>query len=261
MKLDSSIAAIVTGGASGLGEATARRLAASGVKVALFDMNAERGVKVAAEIGGLFVAVDVTSDESVAAGLATARAVHGQERICVNCAGIVIGRATVGKDKATGAMVAHDTASFAKVISVNLVGSFNVASKSAAGMAANDPVNADGERGVIVFTSSVAADDGQFGQAAYAASKAGIAGLTLPMARDLARNGIRVMAIKPGLFHTPMFDSLTDEVRASLAATVPFPSRLGSPAEYADLVAAICENAMLNGSSIRLDGAIRLAAR
>ncbi|MBL8572583.1 MAG: SDR family NAD(P)-dependent oxidoreductase [Hyphomicrobiaceae bacterium] len=261
MKLDNSIAAVVTGGASGLGEATARRLAAAGVKVALFDMNAERGEKVAAEIGGLFVAVDVTSDESVTAGLAKARAAHGQERICVNCAGIVIGRTTVGKDKATGAMVAHDIASFAKVINVNLVGSFNVASKSAAGMAAHDPVNRDAERGVIVFTSSVAADDGQFGQAAYAASKAGIAGLTLPMARDLARNGVRVMAIKPGLFHTPMFDSLTDEVRASLAATVPFPSRLGSPTEYADLVAAICENPMLNGSSIRLDGAIRLAAK
>lgn len=261
MQISSNTPAIVTGGASGLGEATARHLAAQGAKVTLFDLNAERGEAVAADIGGVFAAVDVSNPASVADGLLKARAAHGQERICINCAGIVVGRTTVSKNKETGVMQPHDAAAFARVININLIGTFNVASQSAAGMAAAAPVNDDGERGVIVMTSSVAAQDGQIGQAAYAASKAGVAGLALPMARDLARSGIRVMAIMPGLFHTPMFDTLTDEVRAALAASVPFPTRLGQGSEFARMAAHIIENAMLNGSAIRLDGAIRLAAK
>lgn len=261
MKLDNTIAAIVTGGASGLGEATARALAAHGVQVAVFDRDAARGAKVAGEIGGVFCETDVTDAASVDAAIAKAREAHGQERVCVNCAGIVIGQKTVNRNRETGAVTPHDIEAFARVINVNLVGSFLVASRAAAGMAAAEPVTADGGRGVVVFTSSVAAQDGQMGQVAYAASKAGVAGMMLPIARDLARDGVRAMAIMPGLFHTPMFDTLSDEVRQSLAASVPFPSRLGDPGEFARLVVSICENDMLNGSSIRLDGAIRLAPR
>lgn len=252
------VAAIVTGGASGLGEATARRLAQAGAKVAVFDMNAERGESVAAEIGGVFCSCDVTSEASVSTALNAAAARHGEARIAVNCAGIVIGAKTIARNKQTGAVEAHPLPSFAKVIAVNLIGTFNVASQAAARMAALDPVTSDGERGVIVMTASIAAEDGQLGQAAYAASKGGVLGLTLPMARDLARDGIRVVSIMPGLFHTPMFDSLTPEIRAALAANVPFPPRLGKPAEYALLVQSICENPLLNGTAIRLDGALRL---
>lgn len=261
MQLGSDISAVVTGGASGLGEASARGLAAAGVRVALLDLNEERGKGVASEIGGVFARCDVTDVASVEAALAAARAAHGQERICVNCAGIVAGQKTVSRDRKTGAIAAHDLGLFAKVIDVNLAGSFRVAALSAAGMATLEPATADGGRGVIVMTASVAAEDGQMGQAAYSASKGGILGMTLPMARDLSREGIRVMSIMPGLFHTPMFDSLSDEVRESLAAGVPFPQRLGDPAEYAALVRHICENDMLNGTSIRLDGALRLAPR
>jgi len=250
--------AIVTGGASGLGEATARGLAAAGAKVAILDMNAERGQRVAAEIGGVFAACDVTSEASVDAALTAAASAHGIARIAVNCAGIVIGAKTVARKRDTGAIEPHPMAAFAKVIGVNLIGTFLVASRAAAAMAAAEPLAGDGERGVVVMTASIAAEDGQLGQAAYAASKGGVAGMTLPMARDLAREGIRVVSIMPGLFHTPMFDSLTPEIRAALAANVPFPSRLGDPAEYARLVAAIVENPMLNGTSIRLDGALRL---
>jgi NAD(P)-dependent dehydrogenase (short-subunit alcohol dehydrogenase family) len=260
MKLEGT-AAIVTGGASGLGEATARALAAAGAAVAVLDMNAERGARVADEIGGVFTPCDVTDETSVERALEAAAARCGPARVAVNCAGIVIGAKTVGKDRASGRPLAHPAAGFAKVIGVNLIGTFLVASRAAARMVALDPVGPDGERGVIVMTASIAAEDGQTGQAAYAASKAGVAGLTLPMARDLAREAVRVVTIMPGLFHTPMFDSLTPEIRAALAADVPFPRRLGDPAEYAALVRHACENAMLNGVSIRLDGALRLPPR
>jgi NAD(P)-dependent dehydrogenase (short-subunit alcohol dehydrogenase family) len=257
MKIE-GVAAVVTGAASGLGEATARMLAARGAKVAVFDMNAARGEQVAKEIGGLFCRTDVADEASVDAALARARAVHGAERILVNCAGIAPGRRTVSKNRETGEFVAHDLATFAKVIAVNLTGTFHMVAKSAAAMAGLDPVTSDGGRGVIVCTASIAGEDGQIGQAAYAASKGGVLGLTLPVARDLASYGIRLMTIMPGLFRTPMFESVPDEVRKALEANVPFPSRLGDPAEYAKLVASIIDNDMLNGTAIRLDGAIRM---
>ncbi|WP_375460509.1 SDR family NAD(P)-dependent oxidoreductase [uncultured Enterovirga sp.] len=258
MKLDDSVAAVVTGAASGLGEATARLLADHGVKVALFDLNEERGHAIAAEIQGVFCRVDVTDDGSVEAGLAASRARHGAERILVNCAGIAPGRKTVSKNRDTGVLVGHDMRVFKSAIEVNLVGTFRMIAASAAGMAGLDPISQDGGRGVIVNTASVAATDGQIGQAAYSASKGGILGLTLPVARDLAGYGIRVVSIMPGLFHTPMFDSVPEEVRTALEKSVPFPSRLGRPEEYAKLVRAIVENDMLNGESIRLDGALRM---
>jgi NAD(P)-dependent dehydrogenase (short-subunit alcohol dehydrogenase family) len=255
MKLGSAISAVVTGGASGLGAATARTLASMGVRVALFDLDRDRGEAVAAEIGGLFCEVDVTSDANVAAGFEAARAAHGQERILVNCAGIAPAARTLSRSGP------HSTALFEKVILVNLGGSFRCLSLAAAGMAGLEPVTAFGERGVIVSTASVAAFDGQIGQAAYAASKGGVAALTLPVARDLAPNGIRVMTIAPGIFETPMLSALPAEVQESLGRQVPFPSRLGRPDEYAALVVHICENEMLNGETIRLDGAIRMAPR
>jgi len=261
MQLGADVAGVITGGASGLGAATARALAAKGVKVAILDLNATAGEAVANEIGGLYAPCDVTSEASADAALAKARAAHGQERILVNCAGIAIGKRTVRRVKETNAAEPHDLASFAKVIQINLVGTFLMISKSAAGMLALQPAGADGERGVIINTSSVAAQDGQMGQVAYAASKGGVASMTLPVARDLARDGIRVCTILPGLFHTPMFDGLPDEARRALAASVPFPSRLGHASEYAALACHICENAMLNGVCIRLDGAVRLAPR
>jgi NAD(P)-dependent dehydrogenase (short-subunit alcohol dehydrogenase family) len=261
MKLDSSLSAIVTGAASGLGEATARHLASFGVKVGVLDLNAERGQNVAAEIGGMFHACDVTDDASVTAALTAIRAKHGVERILVNCAGIVAGRRTVSKDKATGALLSHDMASFAKVIQINLIGTYRMITNCAAGMAGLEPINADGGRGVIINTSSVAAEDGQIGQAAYGASKGGVLALTLPVARDLTPHGIRVVSILPGIFHTPMFDQIAEEYRVSLAQQVPFPQRLGNPAEYAAMVETICRNDYLNGTGIRLDGAIRLAPK
>lgn len=248
-------AAVVTGGASGLGAATARMLAAEGVKVALFDRDRSNGEAVAAEIGGLFVEVDVTSQDSVLAGFATARAAHGQERILVNCAGI----APVAKTTSRGEP--HPMDMFEKVIAVNLAGSFRCITHAATGMSGTDVLNGDGARGVIISTASVAAFDGQIGQVAYAASKAGIAGMTLPVARDLSKSGIRVCTIAPGIFETPMLLGLSQEVQDSLGQQVPFPSRLGRAAEYAQLVKAICENEMLNGETIRLDGAIRMAPR
>ncbi len=261
MEINNKISAIVTGGASGLGEATARRLAANGAKVALFDMNDERGEKVAAEIGGVFCHVDVSDEESVDAGLAKARAAHGQERVLVNCAGIVIGRKTVSRDRETGDILAHDLKSFAKVVEVNLIGTFHMIAKCAAGMAATEPVTKDGGRGVIINTASIAGAEGQIGQAAYAASKGGVIGATLPIARDLAREGIRCCSIMPGLFYTPMFDTLPKEAQDALGATVPFPTRLGEADEFAQLAQQIVENDMLNGTCIRLDGAIRLEPR
>ena len=261
MKLDASIAAVITGGASGLGEASARMLAGQGAKVALFDLQRERGEAIARDIGGVFCEVDVTSDESVRAGFAKARAAHGVERVLVNCAGIGPARRTVSKKRDTGELLAHDLALFTKTVSINLTGTFNVLAQSSVAMAALAVISEDGLRGVIINTASVAAEDGQIGQAAYGASKAGVLGLTLPVARDLASYGVRVMCILPGLFHTPMFDQLPEEARRSLGASVPFPSRLGQAAEYAALVKAICENDMLNGTGIRLDGAIRLAPK
>ncbi|MCB1490331.1 MAG: SDR family NAD(P)-dependent oxidoreductase [Rhodobiaceae bacterium] len=258
MKIGSGMAAVVTGGASGLGAATARHLASLGLKVGLFDMNRDAGEVLAGEIGGVFAEVDVSNAESVDAGFEKVRAKNGQERVCVNCAGIVFGQKTASRKRDTGAIQAHRADLFQKVVDVNLVGTFIVSSRAAAGMMTLEPVDVDGQRGVIVMTSSVAAQDGQLGQAAYAASKGGIASLALPMARDLSRDGIRVCGIMPGLIETPMFDSLTDELRASLASSVPFPSRLGRPEEYARLVAHIIDNDLLNGENIRLDGALRL---
>jgi NAD(P)-dependent dehydrogenase (short-subunit alcohol dehydrogenase family) len=261
MELGKNIAAAVTGGASGLGAATARALAAKGVKVGILDLNADLGSKVAKELGGVFAKCDVTSESSADAALAEVRKAHGQERILVNCAGIGIAARITRRVKETGAFVPHDLATFAKVIQVNLIGTFLMMSKSAAGMQAVEPVNKDGERGVMICTSSVAAQDGQIGQVAYSASKGGVYSMTLPVARDLAQSGIRVCTILPGLFLTPMFDNLSEEARKSLAASVPFPARLGSPTEYASLAVHICENPMLNGECIRLDGALRMAPR
>jgi NAD(P)-dependent dehydrogenase (short-subunit alcohol dehydrogenase family) len=258
MNIDASVAAIVTGAASGLGEATARRLAAAGAKVALLDLNAERGLTVAAETGGLFIEADVTDEASVDAALAKARRAHGAARIIVNCAGIAPARRTVTKRRETGEFVPHDLATFARTIAINLVGTFLMIAKGAAAMAGLDPVTDDGGRGVIVNTASVAAQDGQIGQAAYAASKGGIVSLTLPVARDLAAFGIRVVTIMPGLFETPMYASVPDDFRKALEASVPFPARLGRASEYAALVASIIDNDMLNGAALRLDGAMRL---
>jgi NAD(P)-dependent dehydrogenase (short-subunit alcohol dehydrogenase family) len=261
MNITEDMAAIVTGGASGLGEATARALAGAGAKVAVFDMNEERGQAVAAELGGVFCKVDVADEASVQAGLDKAREAHGQERILVNCAGIAIGEKTASIDKKTGEARYHALASFQKTIAVNLTGTFNMISKCAVGMITAEPVTADGGRGVIINTASIAGVEGQIGQVAYAASKGGVIGMTLPVARDLMRDGIRCCTIMPGLFHTPMVAGLPDEVRAALAANVPFPARLGDPAEYAKLALHIVDNDMLNGECIRLDGALRMAPR
>lgn len=253
MKITEGMGAIVTGGASGLGAATARALARAGARVAIMDLNDQAGAALAEELGGMFLRVDVTDAASVEAGFRQARDAHGQERILVNCAGIAPGARTVGRDGP------HDPALFERVIRVNLIGPFLCAARAAAGMAGAEPLDADGTRGVIVNTASVAAFEGQIGQVAYAASKGGVASMTLPMARDLARHGIRVVAIAPGLFGTPMLRGLPQEVQDSLAAQVPFPRRLGEPEEFARLVLHICDNDMLNGSVIRLDGAIRMA--
>jgi NAD(P)-dependent dehydrogenase (short-subunit alcohol dehydrogenase family) len=261
MKLDSTVAAIVTGGASGLGEATARKLAADGAKVAIFDLQRERGENVAREIGGLFCETDVTNEQSIDAALATARSAHGAERVLVCCAGIGPARRTVSKKRDTGELIAHDIAMFRRTIEINLIGTFAMIAKSATAMAGLEPISADGGRGVIVTTASVAAQDGQIGQAAYGASKGGVLAMTLPIARDLSGYGIRVVTILPGLFHTPMFDGLPEDARKALAASVPFPSRLGRPEEYASLVQTIVANDMLNGAHIRLDGSLRMAPK
>jgi NAD(P)-dependent dehydrogenase (short-subunit alcohol dehydrogenase family) len=260
MQLNSSIAAVVTGGASGLGAATARRLASFGVKVALFDLNAELGEALAREIGGVYCAVDVTSDEQVDRGFSRARAAHGQERILINCAGTGNAVKTASRDKTTGEIRHFPLANFEKIIQINLIGSFRCAAKSAAGMLAADPLP-DGERGAIVNTASVAAQDGQAGQAAYTASKAAIVGMTLPIARDLMDEGIRVNTILPGIFNTPLLQAAPEKVKAALAASVPFPRRLGEPEEFAHLAEFLVSNAYINGESIRLDGAIRMAPR
>jgi NAD(P)-dependent dehydrogenase (short-subunit alcohol dehydrogenase family) len=260
MKLDASIAAVVTGGASGLGAATARRLASRGVRVALFDLNAEAGAALAREIGGVYCRVDVTSDADVDAGFAQARAAHGQERVLVNCAGTGNAVKTASRDKASGEIKSFPTLAFDRIVQINLVGTFRCIARSAAGMLTL-PALADGERGAIVNTASVAAQDGQMGQAAYSASKAGVVGMTLPIARDLMGEGIRVNTILPGLFNTPLLQALPDNVKAALAASVPFPKRLGDPDEYAALAEFMITSGYFNGESVRLDGAIRMAPR
>lgn len=247
--------AVVTGGASGLGAATARALAGSGLKVGIFDLNQEAGQAMAAELGGHFEKVDVSDASSVAAGFQNVQAALGTARVLVNCAGIGPASKTVSRGEP------HDPVMFSKVIGINLIGSFICASQAAAGMLGLDPMAPDGARGVIVNTASVAAYEGQIGQVAYAASKGGIVGMTLPMARDLADKGVRVCTLAPGLFLTPLLEGLPEEVQTSLGEQVPFPSRLGAPAEYGKLVCHILDNPMLNGEVIRLDGAIRMAPR
>ena len=244
---------IVTGAASGLGEGTARMLAAQGAKVVVADMQADKGEAVAREIGGVFVRCDVTQEADGQAAVAAALTL-GKLVGLVNCAGIAIGEKTVGKNGP------HALAAFSKTVTINLIGSFNMIRLAADAMAKNEP-EATGERGVLISTASVAAYDGQIGQAAYAASKGGVVGMTLPIARDLARSGIRNMTIAPGIFGTPMLFGMPQEVQDALAANVPFPSRLGTPEDYAKLAKHIIENEMLNGEVIRLDGAIRLAPK
>jgi NAD(P)-dependent dehydrogenase (short-subunit alcohol dehydrogenase family) len=248
------IAALVTGGASGLGEATARALAARGAQVAVLDLGRSRGAEVAAALGGpsFFAEADVTDEGAVQAAVDAAASRFGGLHVCVNCAGIGSAMRTVDKEGRP-----FDLRVFRKTVEINLIGTFNVLRLAASHMVKNAP-NADGERGVIVNTASAAAFDGQIGQAAYSASKAGVVGMTLPIARDLSRLGIRVCTIAPGLFETPLLMTMPEPARQALAATIPFPSRLGRPPEFASLVVQIVENAMLNGETIRLDGAVRM---
>ena len=259
MKIE-GIAAVVTGGASGLGEATARELASRGAKVAVFDRDAEQGEKVASEIGGVFCEVDVTSDEKVAAAFAKAREAHGQERVLVNCAGVANAAKTVGRDKETKEPKPYPMIQFELAIQINLIGSFRCIAHSTFGMVNLDPLE-DGERGCIINTASVAAEDGQIGQAAYSASKGGVLAMALPIARDLMNDGIRVNTILPGVFKTPMVAMMPPNVQDALGAQVPFPKRLGKAEEYGELAAFIVEAPYLNAESIRLDGGIRMAPR
>jgi len=260
MKLDNSVAAVVTGGASGLGAATARALAAKGVKVAIFDLQAEKGEALASEIGGVFCEVNVTSDESVDAGFAKARAAHGQERVLVCCAGTGNAVKTASRSKEDGSIKHFPLEAFNWLIQINLIGTFRCVAKSAAGMLTLEP-GVDGERGAMVMTASVAAEDGQIGQAAYSASKGGVVGMTLPIARDLMNEGIRINTILPGIFETPLMQGAPQNVKDALAASVPFPKRLGNPPEYANLALTMIENSYFNGEDVRLDGAIRMAPR
>jgi NAD(P)-dependent dehydrogenase (short-subunit alcohol dehydrogenase family) len=248
------VGTLVAGGASGLGEATARELSARGARVAILDLNEERGPGLAEELGGLFTPADVTDQERVSAAVEEAAEAFGGLRLAVSCAGIGWAERTVGREGAA------QLAPFETVVRVNLIGTFNVLRLSAAAMAANEP-GPDGERGAVVMTASIAAFDGQIGQTAYAASKGGVVGLTLPAARDLARLGIRVCTIAPGLFDTPLLAGLPDETREALGKQIPFPSRLGRPEEYAQLACQIAENEMLNGEVLRLDGALRMPPR
>ena len=254
MKDLNGLAAIVTGGASGLGAATTEILSAAGVKVTIFDMNEEGGQAQAEKINGTFIKVDVTDEDNVREAVLAAEDKNGVARFLVNCAGIATGAKTVGRENAP-----HPMGQFRKTIEINLIGTFTVITHFAARLAAADPVGE--ERGVIVNTASVAAFEGQMGQAAYSASKGGIVGMTLPIARDLSKLGIRVCAIAPGIFYTPMMAGMPQNVQDALGQQVPFPSRLGQPSEYAQMVESIIANPMLNGEVIRLDGAIRMQPR
>ena len=260
MKIDSSIAAVVTGGASGLGRATAEALAAAGAKVAIFDVNAEKGEEVAKATGGIFCHVDITSEESVVAGFAKARAAHGQERITVHCAMTSRRGKTLAFDKEAGKLKRLSTEDYEYGVQGILVASYRIASLSAEGMAGLEPLE-DGERGCITLTASVAAQDGQIGQIIYGSAKAGVNGLVLPMARDLSNLGIRVNSIMPGIFATPLMLGAKPQVLESLAASVPFPKRLGKPEEFASLALELARNTYFNAQCIRLDGAIRMAPR
>ena len=253
MKLDGQ-SALITGGGSGLGAATADRLSSAGVKVAILDVNLENAQAVASRCGGIAIRCDVSDGPAATAAIAEARGKHGPARILVNCAGIGLGRRIVGKD---GPMPLED---YTRVIQVNLIGTFNMLRLAAADMTTLDPLD-DGERGVIISTASIAAYEGQIGQAAYTSSKGGIVALTMPAARELAQFGVRVLAIAPGVFHTPLLGKLPEEVQASLGASIPFPKRLGQPREFAELVAHCVQNVYLNGEVIRLDGALRMAPR
>lgn len=259
MELNSTVSAVITGGASGLGEATARLLSSHGVKCALFDLNKERGEAVAKHIGGVFCNANVTDEASIDAAFAKARAAIGQERILVNCAGTGNAIKTASRDKKTGQIRHFPIDKFDLIIQINLVGTFRCIAKSAAGMMTLDPI--DGERGSIVNTASAAAEDGQIGQASYSASKAGVVGMTLPIARDLARELIRVNTILPGIFNTPLLAAAPENVKQALAAQVPNPARLGDPQEFASLAVEMCKNGYFNGEDVRLDGAIRMAPR
>ena len=260
MKLDNTVSAVVTGGASGLGEATARALAAKGVKVAIFDLNEEKGEAVAQELGGVFCKVNVTDEASVDAGFAKAREAIGQERILVNCAGTGNAIKTASRSKEDGSIKHFPLDAFNFIVQINLVGTFRCLAKSAAGMMTLD-LQEDGDRGVIINTASVAAEDGQIGQAAYSASKGGVVGMTLPIARDLMSEAIRINTILPGIFNTPLMNAAPPQVKDALAASVPFPKRLGYPEEYAGLAMTMIENGYFNGEDVRLDGAIRMAPR
>jgi len=260
MKLDSTISAVITGGASGLGAATARLLASHGVRVGLFDLNEDLGEKLASEIGGVFCKANVTSTPEIDAAFAKSRAAIGQERILVNCAGVGGSVKTVSRDRQTQEIKEYPLDNFERIIQINLIGTFRCITKSAAGMLKLPPLP-DGDRGAIVNTASVAAEDGQIGQAAYTASKAGIVGITLTVARDLASEGIRCNTILPGIFDTPLLARAAENVKAALSASVPFPRRLGRPEEYAQLAHTMITNGYFNGEDVRLDGAIRMAPR
>ena len=253
MNID-GVAALVTGGGSGLGEATARRLAAAGAKVTCLDINEDGAKRVGADIGGQGIKCDVTDADSAVAAIAEAAANHGTARIVINCAGVGTPAKAVGRNGALPLEV------FTQVVNINLIGTFNIIRLAAEAMQKEEPLDS-AERGVIVNTASVAAFDGQIGQPAYAASKGGVAAMTLPLAREFAQWGIRVLTIAPGLFLTPMMEQLPEEAQQSLGASVPFPARLGRPDEYAQLVQSMCENEMLNGETVRLDGSLRMAPR
>jgi NAD(P)-dependent dehydrogenase (short-subunit alcohol dehydrogenase family) len=255
------MAAVVTGAASGLGEATARALASRGAKVAVFDRDVARGKRVAGELGGVFCEVDVTSDEKVRAAFDQARSAHGQERVLVNCAGVANAAKTVSRDKETKAAKFYPMQQFELAIQINLIGTFRCIANSAFGMVDLDPLGPDGEKGVIINTASVAAEDGQIGQAAYSASKGGVLAMALPIARDLMNEGIRVNTILPGVFKTPMVAMMPANVQDALGAQVPFPKRLGQADEYARLACFLIENSYMNAASVRLDGGIRMAPR
>jgi NAD(P)-dependent dehydrogenase (short-subunit alcohol dehydrogenase family) len=254
------VAAVVTGAASGLGEATARELGRRGAKVAVLDRDAGRGEQVASEIGGVFCEVDVTSDDKVKQAFAKARAAHGQERILVNCAGVANAAKTVARDKETKAAKFYPMQQFELAIQINLIGTFRCIANAAYGMVDLEPL-AEGEKGVIINTASVAAEDGQIGQAAYSASKGGVLAMALPIARDLMNEGVRVNTILPGVFKTPMVAMMPPNVQDALGAQVPFPKRLGQAEEYARLACFLIENVYMNAASVRLDGGIRMAPR